>query len=85
MAIACGFNGGQIPGPRGNKWRDTAIRGLSRQIGTFNNSRYCGRYVFNKIHYRKDPTIESRAIRLNAQESWVVVDRPDLRIIDDEL
>ncbi|EPR23220.1 hypothetical protein L905_08500 [Agrobacterium sp. TS43] len=45
-----------IPGSRGRKWRDTAIRGhVSRGTGILNNESYIGRIVWNKRNYRKNP------------------------------
>lgn len=35
--------------------------------------------------YRKNPATERRTSRANDQEQWVFHERPDLRIISDEL
>ncbi|MFD1330370.1 recombinase family protein [Mycoplana ramosa] len=49
-----------VPGPRGAKWRDTAIRGhVSRGTGVLNNELYIGRVVWNRREYRKNPDTEA--------------------------
>ena len=55
-----------VPGPRGAKWRDTAIRGhVSRGTGILNNESYNGRTVWNRRKYRKSPQTEKRTARAN--------------------
>ncbi|GGB13925.1 resolvase [Brucella endophytica] len=84
--IAKMLNDQGIPGPRGAKWRDTAIRGhASRGTGILNNETYIGRVVWNRRNYRKNPETERRVARGNKDSDWVVNDVPDLRIIDDGL
>jgi hypothetical protein len=75
-----------VPGPRGLKWRDTAIRGhVDRGTGILNNEAYRGRLIFNRRKFRKNPKTEKREARMNGESSWVIVDVPELRIIDDAL
>ena len=75
-----------VPGPRGAKWRDTAIRGhVSRGSGILNNEMYVGRVVWNRREYRKNPDSEKRVARHNQREEWVVSEQPNLRIVSDEL
>ncbi|PDT75456.1 Site-specific recombinase and resolvase superfamily protein [Sinorhizobium sp. BJ1] len=84
--IAKKLNDQDTPGPRGAKWRDTAIRGhVSRGTGILNNETYIGRVVWNRRNYRKNPETERRVARSNKGGNWVVNDVPDLRIIDDAL
>ena len=46
--IAHGLNNDQIPGPSGQLWRDTTIRGhIKRGTGILNNELYIGRLVWN--------------------------------------
>ena len=84
--IAQDLNKRGIPGPRGLKWRDTAIRGhVDRGTGILNNEAYRGRTIFNRRKFRKNPKTEKREARVNAESTWVIIDNPELRIIDDAL
>lgn len=84
--IAKGLNAERISGPRGSKWRDTAIRGhVSRGTGILNNQMYLGRMIWNKRNYRKNPETEKRTARANDVSDWVVAEVADLRIVSDEL
>jgi DNA invertase Pin-like site-specific DNA recombinase len=84
--IAQLLNNESVIGPRGKKWRDTAIRGhVRRGTGILNNESYVGRMVWNKRNYRKDPTTEKRTARPNDATEWVLSDVPQMRIVSDEL
>jgi DNA invertase Pin-like site-specific DNA recombinase len=86
IQIAEELNRRGVPGPRGLKWRDTAIRGhVDRGTGILNNEAYRGRLIFNRRKFRKNPKTEKREARMNGESSWVIVDVPELRIIDDAL
>jgi Recombinase len=75
-----------VIGPRGKKWRDTAIRGhVSRGTGILNNESYIGRMVWNKRNYRKNPDTERRTARVNDTDAWVLSEVPEMRIVPDEL
>ena len=85
-AIARKLNGEGIPGPSGKPWRDTAIRGHRiRGTGLLNNELYIGRLVWNRLRYIKDPETGRRVSRLNPREAWIIMDVPDMRIVDDAL
>jgi site-specific DNA recombinase len=46
-----------VPGPFGNAWGDTTIRGhVSRGNGILNNELYVGRLVWNRQRFVKDPS-----------------------------
>lgn len=84
--IAQLLNNESVIGPRGKKWRDTAIRGhVRRGTGILNNESYVGRMVWNKRNYRKDPTTEKRTARANDATEWVLSYVPQMRIVSDEL
>ncbi len=86
LQIAVDLNSRSIPGPRGAKWRDTAIRGHRRRgTGILNNEAYIGRVVWNRREYRKHPDSEKRLARHNDQDQWVVAEQPQLRIVSDDL
>ncbi len=85
-AIAVELNRRGIPGPRAAAWRDTAIRGhVDRGTGILNNELYLGRAIWNRREYRKNPDTERRIARHNDSDDWVVDERPELRIIPDDL
>ena len=84
--IAKRLNAEGIDGPRGLKWRDTAIRGhVSRGTGILNNEIYLGRMIWNKQNYRKNPESERRTARANDSDQWVTKDVPEMRIVSDQL
>ncbi len=85
-AIARDLNAEKIPGPRGQMWRDTAIRGhRQRGTGPLNNELYIGRLIWNRLRYVKDPSSGKRISRQNDASEWITTDVPALRIIDDAL
>ncbi|MBY5625909.1 recombinase family protein [Rhizobium leguminosarum] len=80
------LNNDAVPGPRGRKWRDTAIRGhVGRGTGILNNESYIGRIVWNRRQYRKNPETERRTARANDATEWVLKEVPEMRIVSDEL
>ena len=84
--IALLLNEEKVPGSRGAKWRDTAIRGhVRRGTGILNNEIYIGRMVWNRRQYRKNPETEKRTARANDASEWVLSDVPEMRIVSDEL
>ena len=84
IAIAKRLNAEGVPGPRGIKWRDTAIRGhRQRGTGILNNALYVGRLVWNRLRYVKDPSTGRRVSRQNPPEEWITTEVPDLRIVDE--
>ena len=84
--IARALNEDGIPGPGGEPWGDTTIRGhVKRGTGIVNNELYIGRLVWNRLRYIKDPSTGKRVSRLNLETDWIVKDVPELRIVDDEL
>ncbi|MFN3133929.1 recombinase family protein [Roseibium sp.] len=80
--IAKELNDEGIPGPRGNLWRDTAIRGhKERRTGIINNELYLGRIIWNRQKFSKDPETETRKARLNDEDKWIQVHNEDLEIV----
>ena len=85
IAIARALNRTRTPGPFGQAWRDTTIRGHAlRGTGILRNSLYAGKRVWNRMRFIKDPTTGKRVSRLNPADAWIVRDVPELRIIDQE-
>ena len=58
---------------------------MARGISTLNNELYLGRPVWNRLRYIKDPSTGKRVSRLNDPAQRIMVDVPELRIVDDEL
>jgi site-specific DNA recombinase len=85
-AIAHRLNKDGVPGPRGELWHDTAIRGhRQRGTGLLNNELYVGRLIWNRLRYVKDPSTGKRVSRQNDPSEWITKDVPALRIVDDAL
>jgi hypothetical protein len=84
--VAIDLNRDHIPGPRGGEWDGSTINGnAARGTGILNNELYIGRMVWNRLRYVKDPITGRRISRLNEPDRWVVQDKPDLRIIPQDL
>jgi site-specific DNA recombinase len=83
--IAKELNAEGIPPPRGTKkkmqpsWVYTAIREMLRR------DIYRGRVVWNKRKYKKRPGTNKRISVPRPENQWVVVERPELRIVPQDL
>ena len=76
----------KIAGPSGRSWGASTIHGHRvRGTGILNNDLYIGRVVWNKLRYQKDPATGKRVSRLNPEKDWIVKERPELRIVPDDL
>jgi site-specific DNA recombinase len=85
-AIALDLNREGEPGPFGNAWEDTTIRGHAcRGNGILNNELYIGRLVCNRQRFVKDPSTGRRVSRRNPETDWIRSEVPELRIVDDVL
>jgi site-specific DNA recombinase len=84
-AIARDLNAEGIPSPRGGEWSAGTINGHpSRLFGILTNPTYNGEIVFNRVGYRKNPETGRREIHTTAQNDWVRVPAPELRIVDQQ-
>jgi len=82
--IAQRLNADGIPGPGGQLWTGTTLRGhVKRGTGFINNELYVGRLVWNRQRYVKDPSTGKRVSRINPESEWIITEVPDLRIVDD--
>jgi site-specific DNA recombinase len=80
------FNAESIPSPRGGPWRVSTLNGDVRAgDGILCQDLYRGRLVFNRRRFVKNPTTGRRSSILNPETEWVVVEAPELRIVDDNL
>ena len=82
-AIAAALNREGVPSPRGKGWSQSTINGNRRRgTGVLNNELYVGFLVWNRLSYMKDPETDKRRSRHNPGDAWVVVEVPQLRIVD---
>jgi site-specific DNA recombinase len=85
-AIAKSLNAEHVAGPGSRLWSDTAIRGHHlRRTGILHNELYIGRLIWNKQHYLKDPTSGRRLARPNPENKWIVMECPELRVLEQPL
>ena len=73
------LNREQIPSPRGTPWTKPHIDRMLR------NERYLGKQIWGQTTYERRPGTNSVVARKQPREEWHVLDRPDLRIVDDDL
>ncbi len=84
--IALRLNADGIPGPAGQLWSGTTLRGhVSRGTGFLNNALHVGQLVWNRQRYVKDPSTGKRVSRINPESEWITTEVPELRIVDDAL
>ena len=90
--IVADLNERRVPGPgrKRNKpstWSVSALYGTPKDgSGLLNNQLYIGRYVWNRREWVKDPDNPTRRTpRMRPREEWKTAERPDLRIVTDEL
>ena len=83
--IAAKLNEIGVPSPRGNTWARSAIYGdMKRSTGLLNNELYIGKAIWNRREWVKGPDGKRKPLMRNMSDH-VAVERPDLRIISDEL
>ncbi len=86
LKLAKALNAENIPSPRGGPWRVSTLNGDVRAgDGILCQDLYRGRLVFNRRRFVKNPNTGRRSSILNPESEWVVVEAPDLRIIEGEL
>jgi hypothetical protein len=86
QAIAAKLNSEQIPGPRGGAWNASTINGNRRRRDVILwNELYIGRLIYNRERFAKDPETGRRIPKVNPRADWVVVDIPELRIVEQDV
>jgi site-specific DNA recombinase len=68
-----------IPGTGGKRWNKTPV------VRILGNERYLGRQIWGQQAVEREPSTGRRIMRNRPRHEWKVVERPDLRIISDEL
>ena len=86
QAIIERLNTDGVRGIDSKLWTATTLRGhAKRGTGFLNNELYVGRLVWNRQRYVKDPRTGKRVSRINPGTEWIIIDVPELRIVDDDL
>lgn len=73
------LNSEGIRGPRSATWKFNAVRRLLR------NERLTGKQIWGQRRHERRPGTREKVARLLPRSEWRIVERPDLRIISDEL
>ena len=86
-AIAHQLNADAVPFPTKDTKRGPARRGwaVSTIYTILLNEKYVGAWVWNKTRFLKDPDSGRRRPVRRPPAEWIRQDRPELRIVDDEL
>lgn len=85
-AIARDLNRAGIPSPSGKLWTASRLLGTrGRFNGLLTNSTYTGRVVFGRTRVLREPITGKRICRPQPPADWVVVERPELRIVSPDL
>jgi site-specific DNA recombinase len=50
-----------------------------------NNALYIGRYIWNRSAWKNDPDTQKRTRKDLPREQWVIHEKPELRLVDDDL
>jgi site-specific DNA recombinase len=73
------LNAKGIPGTAGKRWSKTSVRRILQ------NERYLGRQIWGQQSVEHEPGTGRRIMRDNPRSEWRVEERPELRIVSDEL
>ena len=77
---------GEPKPPRGLYWCVTTILGNKKAFrGILNNEIYIGRYHWNSSSSRRNPENGKKKFMAKDDAKWIVMQKPELRIISDEL
>jgi site-specific DNA recombinase len=88
ITIAAGLNEDRVPSPRGKLWNASTIRGdPKKHTGILNNPLYCGKLIWGRRQWRRDPSVAHRPRRytLRPEKEWVTTSVPDLRIVSEDV
>jgi len=84
--IATTLNKEGISGAEGALWRATSLLGSkSRRSGLLRNDLYRGVFKWGKTEAKRNPSTGRRVNRAAPDSALEVIERPDLRIIEDDL
>lgn len=72
--------------PRGEYWCVSTILGSKKAFrGILNNEIYIGRYRWNRSASKRNPESGKKKTFAKDQTKWLLIDKPELKIIADEL
>jgi site-specific DNA recombinase len=77
--IADELNQSGVGGPRGHRWVYNAVRRV------LHNERYLGQQILGQRKFLRRPETRQKVARPQPRETWRIRERPDLRIVPDEL
>jgi site-specific DNA recombinase len=84
--LAAELNKQHVRSPRGTTWAVSALYGSpAKGSGVLNNELYIGRYIWNRSQWVKEPDTGKRQRMVRPRQEWCIVERPELRILSDEL
>jgi len=84
--IAAQFNKEGVPSPSGKPWSQSTLNGnRKRGVGILNNEIYIGRLIWNRQRVIKNPDTGKNVGKYNDESEWIIKDRPDLKIVDQEV
>lgn len=83
--IADELNRQGVPSPRGGTWAHSALYPDAKGVGMLGNPIYAGRQVWNRTAWVKDPTTGRRRRTMRPRSEWVIIESPELAIIDADL
>lgn len=83
--IADELNFKGVLSPRGSTWSHSALYPDAKGVGMLGNPIYNGRQVWNRTAWVKDPVTGRRRRTMRPKSEWVIVESPELLIIDDQL
>ncbi len=72
--------------PRGQFWSVITLLGSKKRFrGILNNEIYIGKYYWNRSKSKKNPETGTNRVFTKPSSNWLIQERPNLRIISDEL
>jgi site-specific DNA recombinase len=77
--IVTRLNRGGHPGPRGRRWRVGAVRAALRC------EKYRGFLIWGRQTVARRPGTRQRVLRTLPREEWYIAERPELRIVSEDL
>ena len=77
--IVATLNAETVPGPRGNPWRQGAVKRI------LNNERYLGRLIWGQQRFDRRPGTNQKVARPVPPDQWHIAERPELRIVEEDL
>ena len=68
-----------IPKTRGKRWSNSPVNRILK------NERYLGRQIYGQQAVEREPSTGRRIMRNRPRSEWKIIERPEMRIIPDDL